>query len=50
QVIGHSTGGMLATRYALMWPQQVEQLVMVNPIGLEDWKARGVPHITVDQW
>ncbi|MDU4268265.1 MAG: alpha/beta fold hydrolase, partial [Enterobacter hormaechei] len=49
-VIGHSTGGMLATRYALMWPQQVEQLVMVNPIGLEDWKARGVPHITVDQW
>lgn len=38
-VIGHSTGGMLATRYALMWPQQVEQLVMVNPIGLEDWKA-----------
>jgi len=49
-LIGHSTGGMLATRYALMWPQQVEQLVMVNPIGLEDWKARGVPHITVDQW
>jgi Predicted hydrolases or acyltransferases (alpha/beta hydrolase superfamily) len=49
-VIGHSTGGMLATRYALMWPQQVEQLVMVNPIGLEDWKARGVPSITVDQW
>ena len=49
-VVGHSTGGMLATRYALMWPQQVEQLVMVNPIGLEDWKARGVPHITVDQW
>ncbi len=41
---------MLATRYALMWPQQVEQLVMVNPIGLEDWKARGVPHITVDKW
>lgn len=49
-VVGHSTGGMLATRYALMWPQQVEQAVMVNPIGLEDWKARGVPHITVDQW
>ncbi|HCH39456.1 MAG TPA: alpha/beta hydrolase, partial [Enterobacter sp.] len=49
-VIGHSTGGMLATRYALMWPREVEQLVMVNPIGLEDWKARGVPHITVDQW
>ncbi|WP_445115916.1 alpha/beta fold hydrolase [Acinetobacter sp. WZC-1] len=49
-IIGHSTGGMLATRYSLMWPQQVEKLVMVNPIGLEDWKALGVPHITVDQW
>lgn len=49
-VIGHSTGGMLATRMALMFPTQVEQLVMVNPIGLEDWKAEGVPSLTVDQW
>ena len=49
-VIGHSTGGMLATRMALMFPQRVEQLVMVNPIGLEDWKAEGVPSLTVDQW
>ena len=38
-VIGHSTGGMLATRYALMWPQQVQQLVMVNPIGPEERAA-----------
>ena len=49
-LLGHSTGGMLATRYALMYPTQVEQLVMVNPIGLEDWKAQGVPYRTVDQW
>ncbi len=49
-VIGHSTGGMLATRIALMFPAQVEQLVMVNPIGLEDWKQEGVPALTVDQW
>jgi pimeloyl-ACP methyl ester carboxylesterase len=49
-LIGHSTGGMLATRYALMFPDAVEQLVMVNPIGLEDWKALGVPSRTVDQW
>jgi pimeloyl-ACP methyl ester carboxylesterase len=49
-VVGHSTGGMLATRYALMFPQEVEQLVLVNPIGLEDWKALGVPTRTVDQW
>ncbi|KFE52317.1 alpha/beta fold hydrolase [Pseudomonas syringae] len=49
-VVGHSTGGMLATRYALMYPAQTRQLVMVNPIGLEDWKALGVPYRTVDQW
>ena len=41
---------MLATRYSLMYPQAVEQLVMVNPIGLEDWKAKGVPWRSVDQW
>ena len=49
-LIGHSTGGMLATRYALMFPDEVEQLVMVNPIGLEDWKAEGVPSLSIDQW
>ena len=49
-LIGHSTGGMLATRFALMYPTAVEKLVMVNPIGLEDWKALGVPSRTVDQW
>ncbi|CAI0939464.1 Haloalkane dehalogenase [Serratia grimesii] len=49
-IIGHSTGGMLATRYSLMYPQAVERLVMVNPIGLEDWKAKGVPWRSVDQW
>jgi len=49
-VIGHSTGGMLATRYALLYPEQTQQLVLVNPIGLEDWKALGVPWRSVDQW
>ena len=41
---------MLATRYALMYPNAVSRLVMINPIGLEDWKAKGVPSMTVDQW
>ena len=49
-VLGHSTGGMLAVRFALLHPQQVEQLVLVNPIGLEDWKALGVPWRSVDEW
>lgn len=49
-VVGHSTGGMLAARYALMYPSETSKLVLVNPIGLEDWKAMGVPYRTVDQW
>ncbi|UYG00852.1 alpha/beta fold hydrolase [Halomonas sp. GD1P12] len=48
-VMGHSMGGMLATRFALMYPEHTEQLVMVNPIGLEDWKALGVPYQSIDE-
>ena len=48
-IIGHSMGGMLAARYALSHPQAVEQLVLVNPIGLEDWQAEGVPYATIDE-
>lgn len=47
-VIGHSMGGMLATRFALMYPDTVEKLILVNPIGLEDWKTM-VSYRTVDQ-
>ncbi len=49
-LIAHSTGGMIAVRYALMYPQETEQLALVNPIGLEDWKAKGVPSISIDDW
>ncbi len=49
-IMGHSTGGMLAVRYGLLFPQQSEQLVLVNPIGLEDWKTLGVPSLGVDKW
>ncbi|WP_110668080.1 alpha/beta fold hydrolase [Salinicola halophilus] len=48
-VMGHSMGGMLASRYALMYPEQTEQLVLLNPIGLEDWKAEGVPYQSVEE-
>jgi pimeloyl-ACP methyl ester carboxylesterase len=47
-VVGHSIGGMLATRFALLFPDRVERLVLVNPIGLEDWK-RQVPYKTIDE-
>ncbi|HEY6989247.1 MAG TPA: alpha/beta hydrolase [Bryobacteraceae bacterium] len=47
-IMGHSTGGMLAIRYALMYPSEVEHLVLVDPIGLEDWRALGVPWQSLD--
>jgi pimeloyl-ACP methyl ester carboxylesterase len=46
-VLGHSMGGMLATRFALMYPERVEKLILENSIGLEDWK-RQVPYQTID--
>ncbi|HEX8328643.1 MAG TPA: alpha/beta hydrolase [Hymenobacter sp.] len=47
-IVGHSMGGMLATRFALMYPEATEKLVLENPIGLEDYRV-GVPFQTVDQ-
>jgi pimeloyl-ACP methyl ester carboxylesterase len=47
-VIGHSMGGMLAARFALMFPGRTEKLVLENPIGLEDYKSF-VPYKTLDE-
>lgn len=35
-VLGHSMGGMTATRFALFYPETTSHLVLVNQIGLED--------------
>lgn len=43
-VIGHSLGGMLAARYSMMYPSNVTELVLVDPMGLEDWLGIGVPY------
>ncbi|KGO91344.1 alpha/beta fold hydrolase [Flavobacterium subsaxonicum] len=48
-LLGHSMGGMVATRFALMYPDVVEKLILSNPIGLEDWKTV-VPYQSVDDW
>lgn len=48
-ILGHSMGGMLAARFALMYPQITEKLILENPIGLEDWKVK-VPYQSVDKW
>jgi pimeloyl-ACP methyl ester carboxylesterase len=47
-VIGHSMGGMLAIRFALLYPGTVEKLVLENPIGLEDYKTF-VPYQSLDK-
>lgn len=48
-IVGHSMGGMLATRYALTHPTETTTLTLVGPLGLEDWQARGVPYATLDE-
>lgn len=48
QLLGHSMGGMIATRYALMYPEIVEKLILENPLGLEDWKLVA-PYTSIDQ-
>ncbi|KAH6898717.1 Alpha/Beta hydrolase protein [Thelonectria olida] len=48
-VIGHSMGGMLSTRFALQYPETVDDLVMVNAVGWEDYVQKGVPYISIDQ-
>jgi len=47
-VVGHSMGGMLATRFTLLYPGMVTKLVLENPIGLEDYR-RFVPYVTVEE-
>lgn len=47
-VLGHSMGGMLATRFALMYPHRVEKLILENPIGLEDYRSI-IPYVTLEE-
>jgi pimeloyl-ACP methyl ester carboxylesterase len=47
-ILGHSMGGMISARYSLMFPDQVYRLVMVDPLGLENWFALGVPYQAID--
>jgi len=47
-VIAHSMGCMLGARFALMYPQQVERLVLESPIGLEDYRLK-VPYATNEE-
>jgi pimeloyl-ACP methyl ester carboxylesterase len=47
-VLGHSMGGMLATRFTLMYPAMVDKLILEDPIGLEDYRTF-VPYQSAEQ-
>ena len=52
-IVGHSMGGMIATRFAFMYPDVTTHLVTVNQIGLSDTRpGRGweepSPNVSVD--
>ncbi|TSJ35903.1 alpha/beta hydrolase [Mucilaginibacter corticis] len=46
-LLGHSMGGMIAVRFTLMYPAMVSKLVLLDPLGLEDWK-RVAPYAPID--
>jgi pimeloyl-ACP methyl ester carboxylesterase len=47
-VIGHSMGGMLATRFALQYPDITTKLILEDPLGLEDYK-KFIPYRSMDE-
>ena len=49
-VVGHSMGGMLASRFAMLFPAMTAHLVLVNQIGLSDVRAGRVPHYLDDAY
>ena len=49
-IVGHSMGGMLASRFAMLFPTMTTHVVMVNQIGLTDGRPGRVPHYLDDAY
>ena len=47
-IVGHSMGGMVAARFARLYPGRTDALVLEDPIGLEDYRLT-VPPAPVEQ-
>jgi pimeloyl-ACP methyl ester carboxylesterase len=47
-IVGHSTGGMLAVRFARTYPERVARIVLAAPIGLEDYRLY-VPPVPLER-
>jgi pimeloyl-ACP methyl ester carboxylesterase len=37
-IVGHSMGGMVAVRFARLYPGRTESLILEDPIGMEDYR------------
>src|SRR4249920_2055813 len=49
-IVGHSMGGMLASRFAMLFPTMTTHVVMVNQIGLTDARPGRVPRYLDDAY
>ena len=47
-IVGHSMGGMVATRFAMLYPDTTEKLVLYDQIGLTDARLERAPG-SIDQ-
>ena len=47
-IVGHSMGGMVAARFARLYPGRTDALVLEDPIGLEDYRLT-VPPAPLEQ-
>jgi len=36
-LVAHSFGGLIAVAYALRYPRELAGMVLVDPIGIEEW-------------
>ncbi len=48
-LVGHSLGGLVAMRMAIAMPQLLDEMILVDPLGLADRLAQGVPYIGIDR-
>ncbi len=49
-IVGHSMGGMLASRFAMLYPDLTTHLVLVNQIGLTDARPGRAPRSLDDAY
>jgi pimeloyl-ACP methyl ester carboxylesterase len=50
QIVGHSMGGMLTSRFAMLYPTVATHVVMVNQIGLTDARPGRAPRYLDDAY